>query len=198
MFCFSLLNSYLDLNFEVIKKADISRYANGTDIRFVNLGIIAFFSNFKLTMSSGKHFQDFSYAHIVSFLHKVITGVKSFDDLSIGFDRKRNRRRNVLSNNKIIQGKYRLRIMLRVVFVFAAHQKKSTYGLGFKLTLTRNKYEAVLDKVADIADARIKLDHIHWYVHPYTPSIQHSKVYYLNEFLVRHLQSSEISKYLFL
>ena len=37
----SLLNSYLDLNVEVIKSADNSRYANGNDIRLVNLGPIA-------------------------------------------------------------------------------------------------------------------------------------------------------------
>ena len=32
-----LLNCYLDLNFEVIKKTDNSRYANGNDTRLVNL-----------------------------------------------------------------------------------------------------------------------------------------------------------------
>ena len=48
----NLLTSYLDLNFEVIKKADDSRYGNGVDIELVNLGPIALFSNFKLTTSS--------------------------------------------------------------------------------------------------------------------------------------------------
>ena len=43
----SLLNSYLDLNFEVIKKVDDSRYGNGNDIKLVNLGPVALFSNFK-------------------------------------------------------------------------------------------------------------------------------------------------------
>ena len=51
----SLLNSYLDLNFEVIKRADKSRYANGNYIRLVNLGSIPLFINLKLTTSSGKH-----------------------------------------------------------------------------------------------------------------------------------------------
>ena len=50
-----ILNSYLDLNFETIKKTDISRNANGNVIRLVNLGPIALFSNFILTTSSGKH-----------------------------------------------------------------------------------------------------------------------------------------------
>ena len=49
-----LLNSYLDLDFEVVKRVDNSRYANGNDIRLVNLGPTALFSNFKLKTSSGK------------------------------------------------------------------------------------------------------------------------------------------------
>ena len=51
-FVVSLLNSCLDLNFEVIKKADDSMYGNGDEIRLVNLGPIALFSNFKLSTSS--------------------------------------------------------------------------------------------------------------------------------------------------
>ena len=60
-----LLNSYLDLNFEVTKRADNSRYANGNDIRLVNLAPIALFSNFKATTSSGKHLEDISHSPIV-------------------------------------------------------------------------------------------------------------------------------------
>ena len=62
----SLLSSYLDLHFEVVKRADNSRYANGKDIRLVNLGPIALFSNFKLTTSSGKLLEDINRSHIVS------------------------------------------------------------------------------------------------------------------------------------
>ena len=65
--------------------------------------------------------------------------------------------------------------MLRDVFefAFADHQEKATYGLGYKLTLTKNKDEAVIDKAGGTtADARNKIDHIHWYVPHYTPSIQ--------------------------
>ena len=64
----SLLNSYLDFNFELIKTADNSRYANGDGIHLVNFGPIALFSNFKSTTSSGKHLEDISHAHIVSLL----------------------------------------------------------------------------------------------------------------------------------
>ena len=46
------------------------------------------------------------------------------------------------------------------------HREKATYGLGFKLTFTRNKNDVGLDEGAVFADARIKIDHIHWYVPP--------------------------------
>ena len=117
-----------------------------------------------MTTSSGKHFQDNSYTHIVSLLYKLITLCWGIDDLSIGFDRDCGRRRDELTNNKIIKVKSQLRIMLRDVFGLAENQEKVTY----KLTLTRKKDETVLEK----AHAGIKNDHIHWYVLHYTPSIQ--------------------------
>ena len=166
----SLLNSYLDLSFEVIKRGDNSRYANGNDIRLVNLGPVALFSNFKLTTSSGKNLEDIS--HLVFLMCKLITSSKGSNDLSIGFDNSRNRRRDELALNKNIKGKYHGKIMLKDVFGFAEHQEKATYGLGYKLTLTRNNDDAVIDKAGGIADARIRIDHIHWYVPHYTPSIQ--------------------------
>ena len=125
------------------KKADDSRYANGNDIRLVNLGPIALFSSFKLTTSS-KHLEDINHPHLVSLMYKLITSSKYSDDLSIGFDRSRNRRRDELTANKIVKGKYRLKILLQDVFGFAEHQAKATYGLGYKLTLKRNK-DVVID-----------------------------------------------------
>ena len=100
-----MLNSYLDLNFEVIKKADDSRYANGNDIRLINLRPVALSSNFKLTTSCGKQFEEFSHAHIVTLMYKLITSSKDSNDLSIGFDHSRNRRRHELAANKNVKGK---------------------------------------------------------------------------------------------
>ena len=167
----SFLNSYLDLNFEVMRKADDSRYGNGNDIRLVNMGPIALFSNFKLTTSSGKHIEDISHAHLISLMYELITSSKNGDDLSIGFDRSPNGREDELVLNKSVKGKFHVRNMLKDNLVFAEHQEKATYGLGYKLTLTRNKDEAVIEKVAGIADARIKINHVHWYVPQNTPSM---------------------------
>ena len=172
----SLLNSYLDLHFEVIKKADDSRFANRNDIKLVNLCPIVLFSNFKLTTSSGKHLEDISHAHLVSLMYKLLSSSKGSDDLSIGSDRSSARRREKITNNKNVGGKFHLRFMHRDVFGFAEHQEKATYGLGYKLTLTRSKDEAVIDKAAGIDDARIKIDHIHWYVPHYTPSMSQQTI----------------------
>ena len=108
----------------------------------------------------------------VSLMYKLITSSKGSDDLSTGFDRSSARRQEEITNNKNVKFKFHLRLMLKDVFGFAEHQEKATYGFGYKLTLTRNKGDAVIDKAGGIADARIKIDHIHWYVPHYTPSFQ--------------------------
>ena len=89
----------------------------------------------------------------------------------MGFDRSRATRQDEMTDNKRVKGKYHLRIMLKDVFGFAEHQEKATYGLGYKLTLTGNKDEAVIDKVVGIANAKSRIDHFHWHVLHYTPSM---------------------------
>ena len=167
----SLLNSYLDLNFDVLHAASNNRYADNNDIRLVNLGPVALFSNYKLTTRSGKQLEDVSHAHIVSLMYKLITTAQDMNDLSIGFDRDRTRRRNELTNNKYIKGKHHVRIYLKNVFGFVEWQTKGTYGLGYKLTLTRNNDNAVLNKGDAIAVAKVKINAIEWYVLHYTASM---------------------------
>ena len=172
----SLLNSYLELNFDVLHAATNNRYVDGNDIRLVNLGPIGLFSNYKLTTSSGKHLENNDHSHIVSLMYKLLTSSKGSDDLSIGFDRDRTRRRNELTNNKNIKGKYYVRIYLKDVFGFAEYQEKGTYGLGYKLTLTRNTDNAVLNKGNAINLGKIKINALEWYAPYYTPSIQQQSI----------------------
>ena len=120
----SLLNSYLELKFDVLHAVNNNRYVDGIDIRLVNLGPIGLFSNYKLTTSSGKHLENIDHAHIVSLMYKLLASSKGSDDLSIGFDRDRTRRRNELTNNKNIKGKYHVRIYLKDVFGYAEYQEK--------------------------------------------------------------------------
>ena len=168
----SLINSYLELNFDVLHVTTNNRYVDNNDIRLVNLGSIGLFSNYKLTTSSGKHLENIDHSHIVSLLYKLLTSSKGSDDLSICFDRDRTRRRNELTNNKNIKGKYHVRIYLKDVFGFAEYQEKATYGLGYKLTMTRNSDNAVLNKGNAINNGKIKINAIEWYVPHYTPSMQ--------------------------
>ena len=124
----SLLNSYLDLNFEVIGKFDNSRYANGDDIKLVNLGPIASFSKFKLTTSSGIHLEDNIHAHIVSLMYILITSAKDSDDLSIGLDRDRGRRRDKLALNKNTKGKFILELCSKMFLDLQNNKKKLLTG----------------------------------------------------------------------
>ena len=100
-----MLNSYLELNFDVLQAATNNRYVDANNIRIVNLGSIALFSNYKLSTSSGKHLEEINHAHIVSLMYTLLTSSKDSDDLSIDFDRNRGRRKNELSNNKNIKCK---------------------------------------------------------------------------------------------
>ena len=53
----------------------------------------------------------------------------------------------------------------------AEHQEKATYGLRYKLTLTRNNDTAVLNKDNATNIGKIKISAIEWYVPHYTPSV---------------------------
>ena len=167
-----MLNSYLELNFDVSQAAANNRYVDANDIRLVNLGPIALFSNYKLTTSSGKHLEEISHAHIVSLMYKLLTSSKDSDVLSIGFDSNRGRRKSDLSNNKSFKGKYHIRNYLKDIFGFAEHQEKATYGLGYKLTLTRNTDNAVLNKDNAVGNGKIEIISLDWYVPHYSPDLE--------------------------
>ena len=91
---------------------------------------------------------------LILLMYKLLTSSKDSDDLSIGFDRNRGRRKNELSNNKTIKGKYHIRIYLEDIFGFAEYQEKGTYGLGYKFTLTGNTDNAVLNKDNAVANGK--------------------------------------------
>ena len=87
-----------------------------------------------------------------------------------------NRRRSELTNNKSKKGKYHLRTYLKDIFGFAKHQEKATCGLCYKLILSWNKDNAVLNKHNDINKAKIIINSIEWQLPHYTPSIQQQAI----------------------
>ena len=137
----------------------------------VNLGPIALFSNDKLTTSSREHLEEISHAHIVCLMYKLITSARGCDDLSIGFDRDRKKKQRELNNNKNMKGKKHVRIMLKDTIGFTEYVEKGTYGLGYKLLLTRNNDNAVLNKGNAVNSGKIKINDFEWFVPHYTPSI---------------------------
>ena len=124
-----------------------------------------------MTTSSGKQLEDFSHALVVCLMYKLVTTAKGCDDLSVGFDCSRDRRKQELINNKNQKGKYEIRIHLNDIFRFAEHQEKPTLGFGYKVTLTRHNDSSVLNKDKAINIGKIKIIAIEWYVPNYTPSI---------------------------
>ena len=168
----SLLNSYLELNFDVLHAANNNRYVDANDIRLVNLGAIALFSIYKLTSGSSKHMEEITNAHTACLMYNVITSSKDSDDLSIGFDRNRDRRKRELTNSKNIKGKCHTRIYLKKIFGYAEFQEKGTYGLSYRLILTRNTDNAVLNKDSAVTSGRVKINSIDWYVPHYTPNLE--------------------------
>ena len=105
-------------------------------------------------------------------MYKLISNAKDSDDLSIGYHCGLDGKKQEMTNSKNRIRKYHPKNMLRDVFRFAEHHEKATFGLGYKLTLTSNKDDGVIDKVAGIADARNNGDHIHWLIAHYTLSFQ--------------------------
>ena len=169
---FSLLKSYLELVFDVLQAQTNNSYVDANYIRLVNLGPIAIFSKYKLTTSSGKHLEEISHAHIIPLKYKLLTSSKDNKDLSIGFDRSRDKTKRELTNNKTIKGKYLVRIYLKDIFGFAEHPEKASFGLGYRLTLTRNTDNVVFNKANATNNGKIKVNSLDWYVPHYTRNLE--------------------------
>ena len=102
--------------------------------------------------------EDINHAHIVSLKYKLITSARITDDFSISFDRDPGRRQRELPNKKTQKGKYHVRIILKDVIGFPQCQGKGTFGLCYKLTLTRNTDNAVLKEDNAIKNAESKIN----------------------------------------
>ena len=187
----SRLHSFIDLNFRVVHAATRIRYADGNEMNFIYLGPITLFSYNRLTTSSGKHIESISHAYFVSLMYKIIKSVREPHDLSIGFDRDRQRRQRELTNNKNIKGKYHFINMLKDVFGFAENQKKAQYGFQYQLTLTRNSDNSIGTKIMQSTLVKVKvllLNVLYRFVHLRF----RNKLYYLNRFQIKCLQSFDM------
>ena len=131
-------------------------------------------------------------------MYKLITSAQNTDDLSKGFDRDGGRRQRELTNNNNTKGKHHVTVLLKDFFGFLLHQGKGTYGLGYKLTLTRHSGNAVLNKGNAINNAKIKIRTIDWYVPDYTPPPSQEKILISQIYQIKTLQKLDMWKGLFL
>ena len=124
-----MLGSRLRTIFDVLHAATNNRYADGDNVRLNNLGPIALVSNYNLTTSSGKILENISHSHIVSLMYILITSSRGSDDLSIGFNRDRNRRQRELTNKKNTKCKYHVTFMLKD-FLFLPNTKEKVHTVS--------------------------------------------------------------------
>ena len=125
-----LQNSYISLEFEVLKNDD-TRYADGDQISLVNFGPVALFSEAKLTTSSGKHLEKVDNLHPISLMIKLLTSTQQTSQLMYGFEESSTIRRQELTNNKTEKGTFFVRIKLKDLFGFA-DQKKNNLWIGLQ------------------------------------------------------------------
>ena len=167
----TLQNSFINLEFEVLKN-DNTRFANADDIKLVNLGPIALFSEASIKTSSGKHLEKIDNLHTVSLMYKLLTTHKNTSELMYGFEIDDEKRKEELLDNKTVaeKGTFFVRIKLTDIFGFA-DQEKITYGLGYQLILKRNTNDDAIFRAGGDA-AKIVIKNIDWNIAHYTPSIQ--------------------------
>ena len=165
-----LQNSYISLEFEVLKNDD-TRYADGDQISLVNFGPVALFSEAKLTTSSGKHLEKVDNLHPISLMYKLLTSNQQTSQLMYGFEESQATRRQELTNNKTEKGTFFVRIKSTDMIGFA-DQEKITYGLGYSLTLKRNNNNDPIIRDNGVDAAKIVIKDISWYIPHYTPSME--------------------------
>ena len=169
-----LQNSYISLEFEVLKNDD-TRYADGDQISLVNFGPVALFSEAKLTTSSGKHLEKVDNLHPISLMIKLLTSTQQTSQLMYGFEESQTTRRQELTNNKTEKGTFFVRIKLKDLFGFA-DQEKITYGLGYSLTLKRNNNNDPIIRDNGVDAANINIKDISWLIPHYTPSMENQQL----------------------
>ena len=71
-----------------------------------------------------------------------------------------------------MKGRYHVRIYLKDIFGFAEHQEKASFGLGYRLTLTKITDNAVLNGANATKNGKIKINSLDCFVPHYTPNLE--------------------------
>ena len=97
-FCISLQHSYIVAFFEVFKNDDTIN-ADNDEIRFVNLGQVALFSESKLLTFSGKHLENVNDLHTLTYMNKLPTTSVNRTEIMYGFGTQAQRPALLITNN---------------------------------------------------------------------------------------------------
>ena len=65
--------------------------------------------------------------------------------------------------------------MLKYIFGIVEYHEKATFGVGYRLTLTRKSHNVVLNKCKAANNGKIKIHSIDWYIPHYAPSIEQQR-----------------------
>ena len=147
-----LNDSYLEAEFFVSDDAG-GVFANNSNIRLVNYGLIAIFSSVKLESSGGRTIEYIDHCHPNLLMYKLLTSTD--DEYESGFARHQGNRASHLKRDHIAaeQGHMYKMIKISGLFGFVNDLEKIIYGLGFKLILKRNNNDRALFRVNAGADA---------------------------------------------
>ena len=116
-------DSYLELDFIVTHRVGAhARYADGNHLSLVNLGHIALFKKYRLTISFDKELEESDKAQVICLMHKLISSSRDSDDSSINFYRSNEARQSEKTFNKSTKGIYYVRIFSKDNFGFTEGQ----------------------------------------------------------------------------
>ena len=133
----NLRDSYLEIEFVVSDDAG-GVFANDSNIRLVDYGMMALFSSVKLKASGGRTIEYIDHCHpnLLMFMLLTSTG----DEYESGFVRNQGNRDSQLKGDHIAAQRGHMYMMIKMsdLFGFVNDLEKIIYGLGFKLILKRN------------------------------------------------------------
>ena len=170
----NLRDSLLEIEFAVLDDA-CGVFANNANIRLVNHSMIALFSSVKLETSGGRTIEYIDHCHSYLLMYKLLTSTD--DEYESCFVRNQDDRDSHFKVDHIAAERGHMYMMIKMsdLVGFVNDLEKIIYGLGFKLTLKRNKNDRALSRVnagADAVanDANIDIRYISWCVPSIDPS----------------------------
>ena len=170
----NLHDSYLEIEFFVSNDAG-GVFANDSNIRLVNYGMMAFFSSVKLETSGGGTIEYIDHCHPNLLMYKLLTSTD--DEYESGFVRNQGNKDSQFKGDHIAAQRSLMYLMIKMsdLFGFVNDLEKIIYGLGFKLILKRNNNDRALYRVnanpgAIANDGNIEIRDISWCVPGIDPS----------------------------